>query len=292
MNLSSVIGVGIAVAVLWFGVIHGAKNPLMFLDGHALMLVVGGTLAASLIAFPLRQLINLADFLFLGVLLKKKLELADVVNELRAVAGAYRNKDFKNINAMTYQHAFVGEGVALLLDPSMGIEEIQSVMLHRRDRFKWRYQQDAKTLNAIAKYPPAFGLLGATTGMIAMMTNLGGAGGTAAIGEAMAVALVATFWGIAAANFVLLPLADHAQRNFQRDQHLRTVITEGILMIKEGVPENILLENLRSMLDFEDRTRVPSHRAGRSFFTSSKPESLEVTLPGYTADRSKDKKTG
>lgn len=265
---------------------------MMFLDAHALLLVIGGTLAVSLIAFPLRQLVNLGDFLFLGVLLKKRLELSDVVNELRAVAGAYRNKNMPAIQAMAFKHAFINEGVSLLLDPDLGRDEIESVMLNRRDRFKWRYQQDAKTLNAIAKYPPAFGLLGASTGMIAMMTNLGGPGGTAAIGEAMAIALVATFWGIALANFVFLPLADHAQRIFQRDQHLRSVITEGILMIKEGVPENVLFENLRSMLDFEDRGRVPSHRPRRPMGTKSGSGSYDMTLPGYEPDRSKDKKTG
>lgn len=255
MNVSSILGFVIAGLVIQFGVLHGAKDASIFLDTHALILVVGGTLAASLIAFPVQQLFNLADFLYLGVLFKRHVKTAGLVEQIRAAAHLYRRNP-EDIKMAMADHPFLEEGFVLLRKNYLSTEELSAVLESRRLGFKRKYQQDAKVLNAIAKYPPAFGLLGASTGMIAMMTNLGGTGGTAAIGSAMAVALVATFWGIAAANFIFLPLADHAQRAFLKDQVLREMISEGLLMIKEGASDMVIGERLRSMIDTDQRGKV------------------------------------
>ncbi|MFN7727862.1 MAG: hypothetical protein ACK5P7_01765 [Bdellovibrio sp.] len=72
MNISSILGFAVAGLVLYFGVIHGAKDPAIFLDTHALILVIGGTLAATLIAYPVKQLKDLGQFLAYGVFLKSK----------------------------------------------------------------------------------------------------------------------------------------------------------------------------------------------------------------------------
>ena len=255
MNISSILGFFIAGLVIYFGVLHGAKDATIFLNNHALILVAGGTLAASLIAFPFSQLFNLADFLYHGVLFKRRVDSANIVDQIRT-ASQFFQKNPDDLRMANADHPFLAEGFILLRKNYLETDDLRSVLASRRLAFKRKYQQDAKVLNAIAKYPPAFGLLGASTGMIAMMTNLGGSGGTAAIGSSMAVALVATFWGITAANFVLLPLADHANRSFLRDQSLRELISEGLVMVHEGCSDVILGETLRSMLDTDQRSRV------------------------------------
>jgi chemotaxis protein MotA len=153
-------------------------------------------------------------------------------------------------------HPFLAEGLNLLQKNYLTRAELEDVLHARRLVFKKKYLQDAKILNAVAKYPPAFGLLGASTGMIAMMTNLGGPGGTSMIGASMAVALVATFWGIAAANFLLLPLADYAQRIIVVDQEIRELIIEGTMMIYDNADDEVLAERLRSRLQVGDRYKV------------------------------------
>ena len=140
-------------------------------------------------------------------------------------------------------------------------EDLTNILEDRVTAFKKKYQQDAKILNAIAKYPPAFGLLGATTGMIAMMTNLGGPGGTTAIGQSMAVALIATFWGIATANFIFLPLSDNAQKAYVSDEFTRNFIKEGILLIKKDTAQKVFIERLSSMLPLEERVEAKTSTA-------------------------------
>ena len=118
--------------------------------------------------------------------------------------------------------------------------------------FRKSYQSDAKTLNALAKFPPAFGLLGASTGMITMMTNLG-KGGAETIGPAMAIALVATFWGIAVANLILLPLADFAAKAAQDDTHVREMIYEGLLLLKKKESQAYILQVVNGYLPIDSR---------------------------------------
>lgn len=264
MNFSSVLGVVIAGAVLFFGVFHHAKNPAIFFDSHALILVVGGTLAATFSAFSFQQIMKLVDFLVYGVVLKKKTDPLFVLHDLRVVANKYYNQKDK-LEKFKSRHPMVNDGINLLLDEELSTTDVESALSANKEAFMLRYREDASVLNSIAKYPPAFGLLGASTGMIAMMTNLGGEGGTSAIGAAMAVALVATFWGIAMANFILLPLADYAHQVFLKDQELRKMIIQGIIMIKEKTPDHVIAERLKNNLNINERARVVSFRKGQNF---------------------------
>src|SRR5665213_2509183 len=91
-------------------------------------------------------------------------------------------------------HPFLIEAYLISARNDMTHAEFKMILQGRRQRFQERNAWEAKILTALAKFPPAFGLLGATTGMIAMMSNLGG-GGKEIIGPSMAIALVATFWG-------------------------------------------------------------------------------------------------
>jgi chemotaxis protein MotA len=253
INRTAVTGFGVAAAVVWFGVLHHAARPAMFLDPHAIILVLGGTAAAALIAFPVKQLFSILDMLFLATLFPKKKNYLDVATDIMKVAdGAYAGK---GILANVESHGFLREALKLASNSRMSPAELERVLRKRASFYKRRYQMDYKVLNALAKFPPAFGLLGASTGMIEMMSNLG-KGGTESIGSAMAVALVATFWGIALANLVFLPLADHANKIAADDQGIRDLIIEGTLCIARRDSFDVLFESLISFLPLDIRPEL------------------------------------
>ena len=253
LNSTTIFGAIIACSIVYFGGLKSVKNPMMFLDAHAILLVVGGTIAAALLAYPVAHLAQVLDFILFGVFRYRKTDYVTLIEEFAEIQQAVINQD-SGIIYRPFSHPFLSETVALLMKKSLNTEETASLLQDRVYVFNRRYLQDAKILNAIAKYPPAFGLLGATTGMISMMTNLGGPGGTAAIGASMAVALVATFWGIAMANFVFLPLADNAQKAFLSDEFTRNFIKDGAMLIKTNVDRRYLIEKLASMLPLEERS--------------------------------------
>lgn len=254
LNLSFLIGIGGAIAIIWYGVIHPAHAPKMFLDHHAILLVLGGTAAAALISFPLSALISIFDMLIFTIFFNRRRDLVQTASELLFISVLYRD-DFQHFKNVEITHPYLTESFRVISNGHLTADDVRDVLNSRAKSFRKRYQQDAKTLNALAKFPPAFGLLGASTGMIEMMGNLG-TGGTENIGAAMAIALVATFWGIALANFVLLPLADHAMKIANEDQVLREMVTEAVVAVKQGRHHDTLLELLRSYLPLHQRSAL------------------------------------
>jgi chemotaxis protein MotA len=253
MNVSLVFGIITAVLTLWFGVFKNTANPLFYLDTHALILVCGGTMAAALIAIPLSSLLELADTL-LTWLFRKKTPDHKIVEELYQAAMYYRKyKDL--VSSLEFSHPFIREGFEFVKSDAFNEQQIQAILSKRIVAFKKKLQNDAKILLALSKFPPAFGLLGASTGMIAMMLSLNN-GGTQKIGASMAIALVATFWGIGLANLVFLPLADFANKVAQDDSHTRLIIMEGLVLIKHQEEPLVMVEILKSHLSPAERAKI------------------------------------
>lgn len=240
--------------VMHVGIFGGFSDLTIFFNTHALALVFGGTVAITLLSYSFKMISELFDFLIYGFFLKKSSYDIEVVYEL--LTSIYQNKSpFFDAKKRKYNHMFVLDGLLLLREKHMTPDEVYEAMAMRVQNFKIRYQAYAKVLLNISKYPPALGLLGASTGMIQMMTNLG-SGGPEAMGKAMAVALTATFWGIGLANFVFLPLADYAFQLAEDDNHIREVIAEAIVKEKEGTSFESLIEMITFGLDIHEQTAV------------------------------------
>lgn len=250
MNKSFLFGIFVVSSVIYFGILSHAKSPLVFLDPHAILIVIGGTLAAGLIAFQGQSLTRVLDFVIWGALFRRKRRYLKVAKDIAVVRSSYLSgRHPPNADAFD---PFLREGIEFLFDRKTTSSGLVDLLRTRSNYFSKLYRNDAKVLVSLAKYPPAFGLLGAATGMIEMMQNLGG-GGSAGIGQAMAVALVATFWGIAIANFFILPLADAATRASQDDATLRDLITDGLKLIKDEVGDQQFKGHLRGYLSLEER---------------------------------------
>lgn len=245
MNVSSFIGLVAAGLTLWFGVFRAAPNKMMFLDSHAIILVIGGTVAAAFMAFPYKRLARLGRFFLTGFLYKSVLKQEELFEELIRVAESH-DPAFP-IAQQSELHPFLSDALVLLARPDLGGEEVRTLLSRRIETIRNAYRADAKMLNALGKFPPAFGLLGASAGMIAMMMNLGN-GGAEAIGPAMAIALVATFWGIAVANLVILPLADFAGKMAQEEVETRFLIMDVIVQLKQGETSAFVQEFIRSSM--------------------------------------------
>lgn len=253
MNKSSIFGFAIVSAVVYMGAFHSARNPSIFMDMHAVILVIGGTFAVAFVAYPYSSLIRTVDYLIWGLLFKKKEEALKLSQEIAELRNYFNRKIV--YTAPEKSHPFFRESAHFLMNKNIDTDALENILRNRSDNVKKRYKEDAKILTSLGKYPPAFGLLGASTGMIEMMQNLG-TGGSAGIGQAMAVALVATFWGIAMANFIILPLADSAAKSTDEDSTLRNLIIDGMLLIRQNVTDDHFQAYLRGYLTLAERTEL------------------------------------
>jgi len=254
-KLSSVwAGILVLAGVLYFGIFHGFKAADIFFNEHALILVFGGTLGVTLLCYPFALLLEVFDFLVYGFLFKKNQSKTNIVfNLLESIHRLSANTH--TVKQMKFAHNFTADALGILADPKYKIEDVETVLESIKVSFNNKYSNHAKVMLNISKFPPALGLLGASTGMISMMVNLG-SGGAASIGAAMAVALTATFWGIALANFAFLPLADYANRLAEDDLYLRELIIDATILTKEGVEFSIISEAIANRLPVYERFEV------------------------------------
>jgi chemotaxis protein MotA len=253
MNFSSWLGIAVAGGVLYFGVFHGSPNAGLFVDPHALLLVCGGTLAAALISLRFSQLEDLLSLFWFGMILKRRKPTLVYARELLQVSLQSFNRPINYVSTEV-AHPFLREALYHLKRDYLNDEELAAVLKQRSEYFRRLYQGDAKALNNLGKFPPAFGLLGATTGMISMMSSLGS--NQDQIGPAMAVALVATFWGIAVANLLILPMADYASKLASEDQVNRQMIIEAVMLSRLNTEPAVVCERIATYLPPHQRSAL------------------------------------
>lgn len=247
------LGLIVLVGVLYFGVFAGFSALDIFFNEHAIILVFGGTLGITLITYPFSMLMEIYEFLLYGFLLKRSHNTSKIAFDL--LSSIYRVQKGASLADLKGTHNFVKDAIRVMADGKYGVDDTVSVLESTKMAFSKKYTEHAKVMQNISKFPPALGLLGASTGMIQMMMNLG-TGGAASIGASMAVALTATFWGIALANFVFLPLADYAFRLAEEDIFVRNVIIDAAVLVKEGASFEVLTEAVSNRLPIYERFKV------------------------------------
>lgn len=248
MNFSAFLGILISIGVLVGTIFLSTDKSKMFLDIHAFLIVVGGTLGASLLSFSAKKLWLLLKVFFRRVLGKNE-EIFIAMKEIIDLAKGYRENDsYLKTRVGSLKTAFLKEGVELLLDGSIDPDDFDKIMSKRAVILHQRHEEDSEMFKSLSKFPPAFGLLGAVIGMISLMSNLGGADAFQKVGPSMAVALVATMYGIAVANFVFLPISENLARINRMDLINRSMILEGIKLLRAKKHPLVVEESLKSFL--------------------------------------------
>jgi chemotaxis protein MotA len=254
MNFSSLLGTVLVGAVVYFGVIQNALNPSFFLNPKAMILVLGGTIGISLMAFPFSRLKEVFDFLIYGLFLKKRTDDIKIVVDVIRIGHFYQINSRLFLQHLQINYIFLREAAVLLSQERLSVEEISLILQNRKTSFQKKYSEESKMLLAMAKFPPSLGILGTTSSLIDSFHKLSDLGGEAAFSWTLiASALVPIFWGLAVANLVFLPLVDYAQRISQEDLFSRELAIHGIVMIKQGYPVASISEAMISELPISDQ---------------------------------------
>ncbi len=254
MNFSSLFGVLLGVGVMVASLAESGMDLMFFLNFHGIVIVCGGTLAAASISFPIKKIISLLKIFFFRVLGKNKVNYQESVQTLldlnkKASLGLSALKD----SIPSIRHPFLKEGVSLVAAGVLTEQEIRSVLEERLKTVEKKYMSEANMFKSIGKFPPAFGLLATTLGMIALLQQLGKPGSEKLIGPAMSIGLVGTLYGISIANLVFLPIAENLTERTEEEIALRRMMVEGAILLKKQVNPLAMKESLNSFLMPEER---------------------------------------
>ena len=139
---------------------------------------------------------------------------------------------------------FLVSGINLVVD---GIEEqvIEDIMTNEVDFIEERHKAGADMLGTMGALSPAFGMIGTLIGLVIMLQNLAD---TAAIGPAMAIALITTFYGALLANLIFIPFQGKLKARSAQEILLRRLTVEGVMAIAQGNNPRVVEQKLNSFL--------------------------------------------
>lgn len=248
MNFSSILGIVGAVGVLVGTIFMSTEHSRAFLDVHAFIIVIGGTTAASLLSFSGKKMFQLLRVFFRKVLGRND-ELSVAITEIVDLARGYRENDgYLREKLPGLKTPFLKDAIEMMVEGGIDPEDLDKILVKRAIAMNHRYEEDAEMFKTLSKFPPAFGLLGAVIGMISLMQGLGGADAFAKVGPSMAIALVATMYGIAVANFIFLPLGENLARVNRMDHLARQMVVDGTKLIRIKKHPLVVEETLRCYL--------------------------------------------
>jgi chemotaxis protein MotA len=247
MNLSSIIGLLMGAGVMYSSLKASSDDMRFFLDLHGILIVCGGTLAASSISFPIFDVLALSKVFLLRVLGRQRLNYQEVITQLlelnkKAASGVTS----LNENVPSLKHEFLREAISLVASGILTEFEIRAALEQRLKTAESRFMHEANMFRTIGRFPPAFGLLATTLGMIGLLQKIGQPDSQKLIGPAMSIGLIGTLYGIALSNLILIPIAENLTERTQEEIALRRMIIEGAVLLKSQVNPITLRERLNS----------------------------------------------
>ena len=221
----------------------------MFYDIHAIIIIFGGSIAATLIRFPLAAMLHGLPLGIKFAFSLRSIGTRELVDELAGIAEVARKSGPVGLEKITPEDPFLAKGVRFVAD-GYDADFIRDNLERDRDNFLTHLDEGQKIYRAIGDCAPAFGMIGTLIGMVQMFANMTD---PSKLGPFMAVALLATLYGALVANLFCLPIADKLHVKLVDEEVNRTLIIDGILMIRESKSPTLVREMLLAYLPEKHR---------------------------------------
>ncbi|MEX0752258.1 MAG: MotA/TolQ/ExbB proton channel family protein [Xanthobacteraceae bacterium] len=243
MDIATALGLAAGAVVLSSLILMGG-NLGMFLDSHAAIVIFGGSAAATLIRFPLASIFHGIPIGAKYAFSLRRITQRELVDEIAGLAEVSRKQGPIGLEKVEVDDLFLAKGIRFVAD-GYDADFIRDNLERDRDNFITHLDEGQKIYRAIGDCAPAFGMIGTLIGMVQMFANMTD---PSKLGPFMAVALLATFYGAAVANLFCLPIADKLQLKLHDEDINRTLIIDGILMIRGAKSPTLVREMLLAYL--------------------------------------------
>ncbi len=237
MDILSILGILLALGAIVGGNLLEGGHTDSLLQLTAFIIVIGGTLGAVLLQTPVATFLHAIKMLS-WIVFPPKQEAEAAIEKIVEWSNVARKEGLLGLEAVSEDEPdlFVRKGLQLLVDGSEP-DAIRSIMEVEMFAKEHHGVQAAKVFEAGGGYAPTIGIIGAVMGLIHVMQNLSD---PSKLGGGIAVAFVATIYGVGSANLFLLPIASKLKSNIHRQTQYREMVVEGIISIAEGEnPRNI-----------------------------------------------------
>lgn len=253
LSLFTLGGIFFGIGLFVWAITSSTDNYLMFVSLSSIVMVLGGTIAASMIsyhgAYVFRAVKSLGGIIMPYHITRNT--LTDELNQIIEWAKVLRAQGLKGLeqdinNSPKVEDPFIKFGSDLLSgghkgDPLRDMLEISIESSHERSMVQ------AKILTSMSSFAPAFGMIGTLVGLIIMLDNMGG--DIAKVGPGMAVALLTTLYGVLLAQLIFKPAAEKVQQTLEILRYRNILLLEGFVLLSDGKSAFEIQDRLNSFLD-------------------------------------------
>ncbi len=243
MDIATVVGVIAGFALILVSLALGSTGILGFFNLPGVLVVMGGTAAATLIMYPLKTVMGTLK-VAMNVVMVRLHSPESTINKLLELSDTVRKKSVLELEKEQFTDKFLGKGIRLCVDGTHS-STIEDILTTELDFIKERHKIGQNVFENMGVLAPAFGMIGTLIGLVQMLQTLSDPG---SIGPSMAVALLTTFYGALLANLVFIPVAVKLEQRSKEESLLKEIIIEGVASIARGESPLILRDKLNVYL--------------------------------------------
>ncbi len=244
MDFATIAGIISAFGLVIISISIGSGIGL-FVNVPSLLIVVGGTVGATLVNYPFKDMAG-SFKVVKNAFFNKPLNAKVLTEQFVEFATKARREGILALEAHvdSVDDAFLQKGLQLSVD---GIEPaiIREIMMTEIDIMRDRHMLGAEIFSTMAAFSPALGMIGTLIGLVSMLQKMDD---PSSIGPAMAIALLTTFYGSVLANLVFMPISGKLKTRSREEVQVKELIMQGVVSLTNGDNPRIIEQKLQSYL--------------------------------------------
>jgi len=253
MDLNTIIGGLLCFTLIFVAMASGPGGVPIFIHIPSMVIVLGGTLAVTMMAFPVSDIKGLFKVMTVTAFQKTSSPTGEI-ERIVEYANLARREGLLALETKLQEvdDKFFAKGIQLVID-GFSAETVRDIMELEAEWQGQRHWTGKKLMDQMGAFAPAFGMIGTLVGLVQMLQDLSD---PSAIGVGMATALLTTLYGAMAANMVFIPLAGKLEIRAKLEALLRNLMIEGVVAVQSGEKPQLIKEKLKGYLAPSMRARV------------------------------------
>ncbi len=245
MDLTTLLGLALGWGALAVSVLLEGGNLRGFINPPAFILVIGGTLGATVIGLPWRQATSIPTVM-MRAFLGKRVESLEVMELLTDFIRRARRDGVLALDAEVQKlsNEFLRTGLQLVIDGTAQ-ELLRDILTTELRAMRARHAMNQNIFSSLGGFAPTLGIIGTVMGLVNMLANLEK---PEDMGRSIASAFIATLYGVSVANLVFLPIANKLKANSDEELAAYQLAVEGVLALQSGESPRVAAARMRSFL--------------------------------------------
>ena len=246
MDIATIAGlIGGLTTIFVVLIMDGGSPAELFAHPSAILLIIGGSLSATILTSPLQTVVQLPKY-FIQAFTTRKFDARATIELLTNLADRARREGLLALeeDSKKITDRFLQKGIMMVVD-GVDSHQVSEILETSVEQMKARHKMGAGFFAAAGGYAPTFGIIGTVMGLISVLKQLDN---PSALGASIAAAFLATLWGLLTSNLIYLPLSGKLKAKSEEESRNRYMMLEGILAIQAGENPRVVKDKLSAFL--------------------------------------------